>query len=121
MADAGAAAAVRADGRLVAAAATREVKRGLVVAGEGTYPSTADMLNTQAPTRATGRALTLIFMTPVGVSFALSCPRCSAEAEVVVDQREQRAQATAKNEQETEQTMPTKRRPRDLVNLLNLR
>ena len=43
MADAGAAAAaVRADGRL-AAAATREVKRGLAAAGEGTYPSTADL------------------------------------------------------------------------------
>ena len=74
MADAGAAAAaVRADGRL-AAAATREVKRGLAAAGEGTYPSTADLLNTQAPTRARGRALTLIFMTPVSVSLLFLLP-----------------------------------------------
>ena len=69
-ADAGAPAAARADGRL--AAATREVKRGLAAAGEGTYPSTADLLNAQAPTRTRGRALMLIFITPVGVSFALS-------------------------------------------------
>ena len=56
MADAGAA-AVRADGPPT----TREVKRGLATAGEEeatTYPSTAVLPNTQAPTRTRRRART---------------------------------------------------------------